>query len=167
LTGYARQRIRPDLRAIKQTLAVRQGGEVREYVFSESSFEQRPASAVAPAIFEPDPELLSSAKPETLNPKLDTNATAPSTAVALPVTASPELEVEVVRQLNQANAFLGEQISVERTAEGQLKVKGIVDSEERKNELLQTLGPFKANRAVKIEIATVAVRRHERWSASG
>jgi hypothetical protein len=159
---------RPDLRAIKQTLIVRQGGEVREYAFSESSFEQRPVSAVAPAIFEPDPELLSSAKPEPLNPKLETNATAPSTAAALPVTASPELEVEVVRQLNQANAFLGEQISVERTAEGQLRVKGIVDSEERKSELLQTLAAFKTNPAVKIDIATVAEAvKRQRQSPSG
>jgi RNA polymerase sigma factor (sigma-70 family) len=159
---------RPDLRAVKQTLTVRQGGEVREYVFSESSFEQRPVSAVAPAIFEPDPELLSSAKPEPLNPKSETNTTAPSTAGALPVTASPELELEVVRQLNQANAFLGEQISVERTAEGQLKVKGIVDSAERKNELLQSLAAFKTNPAVKIDIATVAEAvKRQKQSPSG
>jgi len=158
---------RPDLRAIKQTLTVIQGGEVREYVFSESSFEQRPASAVAPAVFEPDPELLSSAKPEPLNPKLEANAAVPATA-PLPVTASPELEVEVVRQLNQVNAFLGEQISVERTAEGQLKVKGIVDSEERKNELLESLSTFKANPAVKIEIATVAEAvKRQKQSPSG
>jgi hypothetical protein len=159
---------RPDLRAIKQMLAVKQGSELREYVFSESSFEQRPVSAVAPAIFEPDPELLSSAKPEPLNRKSEENATAPSTAAALPVTASPELEVEVVRQLNQANAFLGEQISVERTAEGQLKVKGIVDSEERKNELLQSLAAYRANPAVRIDIATVAEAvKRQKQSLSG
>ena len=159
---------RPDLRAVKQTLTVRQGGEVREYVFSESSFEQRPASAVAPAIFEPDPELLSSAKTETLNPKSETNNTGSLATVPLPMTASPELEVEVVRQLNQANAFLGEQISVERTAEGRLKVKGIVDSEERKNELLQSLSAFKTNSAVQIDIATIAEAvKRQKQSPSG
>src|SRR6266536_2034192 len=159
---------RPDLRAIKQTLLVKQGNEVREYVFSESSFEQRPASAVAPAIFEPDPELLSSAKPETLNPKLETGAASSLPLSPSPVAASPELEVEVVRQLNQVNAFLGEQISVERTAEGQLKVKGIVDSDERKNELLQSLSAFKANPAVKIDIATVAEAvKRQKQSPSG
>ncbi len=67
---------RPDLRAVKQTLLVKQGSEIREYVFSESSFEQRPASAVAPAVFEPDPELLSGAQLETRNSKLE-NAASP------------------------------------------------------------------------------------------
>ncbi len=158
---------RPELRAIKQTLLVRQGGEVREYVFSESSFEQRPASAVAPAVFEPDPELLGSA-PETRNPKLETASAALGSQPPTPIVATAELEIEVVRQLNQANAFLGEQISVERTPEGQLRVKGIVENAQRKDELLQSLSAFKSNPAVKIEIATVAevVKRQKQSSSA-
>jgi hypothetical protein len=149
---------RPDLRAIKQTLVIKQGSEVREYLFNESSFEQRPISAVAPALFEPDPELLGdlgtrgSEDAETRGHGDVENAPLP----ASPAVVTAELEVEVVRQLNQANAFLGEQISVERTPEGQLRVKGIVETARRKDELLQSLSSFRSNLAVKIEIATVA-----------
>jgi DNA-directed RNA polymerase specialized sigma24 family protein len=158
---------RPELRAIKQTLLIKQGAELREYIFGESSFEQRPLNAVAPAVFEPDAELLSGT--ESRIKRATENVAASS---RLPVSASPLVtaaqEVEVVRQLNQANAFLGEQISVERTAEGQLQVKGIVDNEERKNELLQALSAFKANPAVRIEIATVAEAvRRQKQSPSG
>ncbi|HEY2974606.1 MAG TPA: RNA polymerase sigma factor [Pyrinomonadaceae bacterium] len=148
---------RPELRAIKQTLLVRQGSEMREYTFSESSFELRPASAVAPAVFEPDPEVLGGDTGTGRHGDAENVPVSPSLPLsASPALATAELEVEVVRQLNQANAFLGEQISVERTSEGQLRVKGIVENEQRKDELLQSLTAFKGNPAVKIEIATVA-----------
>jgi RNA polymerase sigma factor (sigma-70 family) len=148
---------RPELRAIRQTLLLRQSGEEREYVFSEASFEVRPASAVAPAVFEPDPELLRSDAATRRHG--DTATVSPSphlpTPPSLPA-ATAELEVEVLRQLNQANAFLGEQISVERTPEGQLHVKGIVETGERQSELLKALNAFKDNLAIKIEVLTVA-----------
>ncbi|HEY2975526.1 MAG TPA: hypothetical protein VGJ48_23635, partial [Pyrinomonadaceae bacterium] len=157
---------RPELRAVRQTLRIKQGNEVREYSFSESSFEVRPVGAVAPSVFEPDPELLSSAKPETGNAKIETE-TSPLPVTPISPSASADLEVEVVSQLNQVNAFLGEQIKVERTPEGRLSVKGIVETDERKGELLQALSSFRSNPAVKIEIATVAeVLKRQRQSSS-
>ncbi|HEY2976044.1 MAG TPA: RNA polymerase sigma factor, partial [Pyrinomonadaceae bacterium] len=155
---------RPELRAVRQTLWIKQGNEVRVYSFSESSFEVRPVGAVAPSVFEPDPELLSSAKPETGSPKLETD-TSPLPITPISPAASADLEVEVVRQLNQVNAFLGEQISVERTPEGHLNVKGIVEADERKIELLRALTSFRSNPAVKIDITTVGeVLKRQRQS---
>ena len=65
-----------------------------------------------------------------------------------------ELEVEVLRLLNKASALSGEQISMTRTPEGKLRVQGIVDTEQRKREVLGALVPVKDNRAVSVEILT-------------
>src|SRR5262249_36234534 len=43
---------RADLHALEQTLVVRQGDELSAYRFLEASFERRPMSAVAPAVFD-------------------------------------------------------------------------------------------------------------------
>ncbi len=46
-----------DLHAIEQTLLVQRGNELREYRFVEASFELLPVPAVAPSVFEIEPEL--------------------------------------------------------------------------------------------------------------
>jgi RNA polymerase sigma factor (sigma-70 family) len=147
---------RPELRAISQTLIIRQGQELREYLFSESSFEQRATSAVPPAVFQPDPELLSLIEPGTRNPEVEARKSKPETGTPPPpvVVATAELEVEVLRLLNQASALSGEQISMTRTPQGQLRVQGIVDTEQRKRDVLGALAPVKDNPAVSLEILT-------------
>src|SRR6266446_3109202 len=70
--------------------------------------------------------------------------------------ASADLEVEALQLLNQVGADLGEQISVKRTQEGTLQVSGIVETEQRKTEILNALAPIKNNPAVRVEIQTVA-----------
>ncbi len=158
---------RANLRAVAQTLIIRQGDETREYHFTEIAFEQRATSTVAPAVFEPDPALLSTTKPETLNLKPETAASAPLSPLP-PVAATAELEVEVLQQLNQANALLGEQISLNRTAEGKLSVQGVVETEERKTEILRALSSFKSNPAIKIDVVTVAEAvKRQKQSSSG
>ena len=74
----------------------------------------------------------------------------------LPVVASAALEVEVLRRLNQAGADMGEQINVTRTREGFLRVAGVVDTAQRKTEILNALGTVGNDRAVRVEIDTVA-----------
>lgn len=128
-----------------------------EYRFTESAFERRAPDSVAPSVFEPDPELLITSERPSLNPnraKADTTTVRPSSAPTR-VLATAELEVEVLRLLNQANADTGEQINVTRTPDGPLKVQGIVDSEKRKGELLLALTTLNNNPAVVIEINTV------------
>jgi DNA-directed RNA polymerase specialized sigma24 family protein len=145
-----------DLHASEATLILRQGDEQHEFRFVETSFEQPLANSVAPAVFEPEPELLSSAKTEPTNTKPETATVTPGPQPPSPVTASADLEVEVLRLLHQAGADLGEQISVTRTPEGQLQIQGVVETNERKNELLRALDSVKSNPAVKVQINSAA-----------
>ncbi|HEY2976261.1 MAG TPA: sigma-70 family RNA polymerase sigma factor [Pyrinomonadaceae bacterium] len=157
---------RDDLHAVEQTLWIQHGTEVRAYRISETSLERRPNDAVAPAVFEPDPELLSST--ENRNPKLETTNLAPDPRSLAPVIATPALEVEVLQLLNQANAFMGEQLSVTRTSEGKLLVSGLVDTTERKAELLRALSTVRGNPAVRVQVETVAeASQRERPKSTG
>jgi hypothetical protein len=128
-----------------------------EYRFTESAFERRAPDSVAPSVFEPDPEFLITSERSSVNPnraKADTTTARPSSAPTH-VLATAELEVEVLRLLNQANADTGEQINVTRTPDGPLKVQGLVDSEKRKGELLLALSTLSNNPAVTIEVNTI------------
>ncbi|HEX9422019.1 MAG TPA: RNA polymerase sigma factor [Pyrinomonadaceae bacterium] len=147
---------REDLHAVEQSLLVQQDNEIRAYRIIETSFERRPNDAVAPAMFEPESELLSSTEPELRNPKAETSASAPDPRTPAPVMATAALEVEVLQLLNQANAFMGEQVTVTRTPEGRLLVSGLVETEERKSELLGALASVRNNSAVKIDVETVS-----------
>ena len=146
---------RADLHAIEQTLVVQQDGQAREYRFVETSFERRPPNSVAPAVFEPDAELLSSDKLETPNSKLETGMPAPGPQPPVAVIATAALEVEVLRLLNQAGADLGEQIDVTRAPDGKLNVHGVIETPQRKQEILTALRPVAGNPALRIEIDTV------------
>ncbi len=157
---------RADLHAIEQTIVLRQRTETREYRFTETSFEQKSPPTVAPSVFEPEPELLSAAKLETPNSILETA----SPAVPLTtVTATPELEVEVLQRLNQAGALLGEQVSLTRTREGLLRVQGIVETDQRKREIINALGSVANDPAVRVELQTVneAVARQKPSTSGG
>jgi RNA polymerase sigma factor (sigma-70 family) len=160
---------RADLHPVEQTLVVRQGAETREYRFVETNFERRPTSAVAPKVFEPEPELLSSVEPATRNSKPETAT--PNVQPLTPVVATADLEVEVLRLLSQSGADLGEQVSVNRGQDGLLHITGLVDTDTRKAEIARALNPVLSNPAVRYEIQTVAEvvarQQRERNSAAG
>ncbi len=156
-----------DLHPTEETLLIQAGDEAREYRFVETSFERRPPNSVAPAVFEPDVELLGSDTGSRRRVDTETVTASPSLPVpASPVLATPALEVEVLRLLNQAGADLGEQINVTRTPAGQLSVQGVIDTPQRRDEILRALRPVVGNPAVHIEINTVAeaVRRQPQTS---
>jgi hypothetical protein len=150
-----------DFRAIEQTLLVQRGNELREYRFTEASFESVPFKAVAPSAFEIEPELTGGAG-KTGGPgdwairDLTSSRVPPSPSTSAPPAASAELEVDVAYLLNQAKADRNEQVALTRSAGGSLRVEGVVDSQQRKEEFLRVLSPVSANPAVKIEIRTVA-----------
>ncbi len=143
-----------DLHAIEQTLTLQQGNDIREFRMMEISFERRPPSTVAPAVFEPEPELTSSVEPGSRNSKPETGNV--TTLAPSPVAATTELEVEVLRLINQSGADLGDQVNVRRTPEGQLLVQGIVETDQRKNEVLRALARVAGNPAVKLKVETMA-----------
>jgi RNA polymerase sigma factor (sigma-70 family) len=150
-----------DLHAIEQTLLLQRGGELREYRFVEAGLELRPAKDVAPSVFEIEPELTGGAG-EHGGPgdwalrDLTTSRVPPSPSTSMPPVASAELEVDVAYLLNQAKADRNEQVNLTRSAGGSLRVEGVVDSQERRDEFLRALAPVSNNPAVKIELQTVA-----------
>jgi hypothetical protein len=58
--------------------------------------------------------------------------------------------------LSQAKADRNEQVALTRSASGSLRVEGVVDTPERRDEFLRRLRPFANNPAVIIDIRTVA-----------
>ena len=150
-----------DLHPIEQTLLVQRGNELREYRFVEASFELLPLKAVAPKVFEVESDLTGgTAEPgrpgEWALRDLTSSRVPPSPSTSAPPVASAELEVDVAYLLNQAKADRSEQVALTRSAGGSLRVEGIVESQERKNEFLRALAPVLDNPAVIIDIRTVA-----------
>jgi len=149
-----------DLHPIEQTLRVQRGDELREYRFIEASFELLPLKSVAPTVFEIEPELTGGAG-EPGRPgdwalrDLTAGRVPPPLGTSTPPPASAELEVDVAYLLNQAKADRNEQVTLTRSAGGSLRVEGVVDTRQRKNEFLKALAPVSNNPAVSIEIRTV------------
>lgn len=150
-----------DLHAIEQTLLVQRGNELREYRFVEANSELLPLTAVAPSVFEIEPELTGGAaepgRPgDWASRDLTSSRVPPPSSASAPPAASAELEVDVAYLLNRAKADRNEQVTLTRSVGGSLRVEGIVESAERKQEFLKALAPVSNNPAVKIEIRTVA-----------
>jgi len=141
----------------------------REYRFVETSFERRPVSAVAPAVFEPDAILLGGAGTSGRgNTKI--SSPPPFAITPTPVVATAALEVEVLRLLNEAKADLGEQVTVTRTPGGPVQIQAMVETEARKTEIVRALSSVTGNPAVKVEVETVAEalkRQPQTKSSSG
>ena len=150
-----------DFHAIEQTLLVQRGDEIREYRFVEATVELLPVRAVPPSVFEIEPELNGGAADPSrpgvwAHRDLTSSRVPPSPSASAPPSASAELEVDVAYLLNRAKADRNEQVTLTRSAGGSLRVEGIVDTEQRKQEFLKALTPVSNNPAVKIEIRTVA-----------
>jgi RNA polymerase sigma factor (sigma-70 family) len=158
-----------DLHPVEQTLIVQRGTETREYRFVEARFERPPIRSVAPAVFELDPELISEKpKGEGARMKREGDSLPPSSYIHhSTVTATPELEVEVAFLLDQFRARFGDQVNLTRTQNGVLGVKGIVDTEETRDEILHALASVINNPAVRVQISTATealARQQDRQS---
>jgi RNA polymerase sigma factor (sigma-70 family) len=146
-----------DLHPIEQTLVVQRGEEWREYKFVEKTYELVPAKDLAPNVFEVEPELLG--KATTVNAgemALRTTSAGLSSPRSTTAVASTELEVDVAYLLNLAKGGRNEQVALTRSASGSLRVEGVVDSAERREEFLRVLRPVSTNPAVSVQIRTVA-----------
>jgi anti-sigma factor RsiW len=146
-----------DWHPIEERLRVKSDRGDEEFELVETAYSVVSLNTLSPTIFNDQPVVASSpgSSPElqTRNSKLETvnPALAP-----LPPAASADLEVEVLGLLNQAGADLGEQVSATRSGDRLLHVAGIVESPQRKAEILRALEPVVNNSAVRIEIQTVA-----------
>lgn len=164
-----------DFHPVGQTLHITTANGIETYEFTELDYRILSLTAFEPGFFpEPDrPEMtsvipdVSSSQPAETNAnsnsalesavreKTDSNKAAERIDIPK-VTASADLEVEVLDLLNKAKADLGEQITAKRESDGLLYVRGIVETEGRKNEILKALQAVENNPAVRIEIKTVA-----------
>jgi len=150
-----------DLHPIEQTLLVLRGDVLREFRFVEASFELVPLQDVAPAVFDVEPELTGGAgapgrTEDWAFRDLTASRVPPSPSTSAPPAASAELEVDVAYLLNRAKADRNEQVNLTRSAGGSLRVEGVVDTQQRKEEFLRVLAPVLNNPAVKIDLRTIS-----------
>ena len=161
-----------DFHPVGQVLEVYSTNGIQTYEFTEVDFRVLSLTVFAPDFFaEPNqPQVASVA--ESRSPKaVETNSNsiaansnvAEKPVVATFAPASVEVEIEVFSLLHKAKADLGEQITVSRNADGTLSVRGLVDTADRKNEILATLAEVRKNPAVSIEIKTIneAIAEHK------
>jgi len=141
-----------------------EGGDI-EYELTEITFEVVSMSVLSPEIFLEQleqqvasvPVVTTASPPPAPTLKATRDSLHPSSLIPHPfVAATAELEVEILRLLNQAGADLGEQVSASRTGDGLLRVEGIVETNEREAEILRSLEPVINHPAVRVEIKTVA-----------
>lgn len=165
-----------DFHPFEEILKVKSGDSEKTFEISEVNFEVVSLNTLKPNFFDdtptstelvkvdnpvvtPSPEASespeSSPSPNPANSPEPTEIKQP-TAENLPkVRATADLEVEVLDLLSIAKADLGEEITVKRE-NNVLYVRGLVETAERKNEIMNALRSVWQNQAVKIEIQTVA-----------
>ncbi len=134
----------------------------QEFELSEQAYEIVSLKDVAPTVFA-DPTKVEVASTVGSEPRPLPSAIASMSPAELFAgnsnTAAPkataDLQVEVMDVLNRAGADMVEQITVNRDV-GVIRVKGIVETDQRKSELLNALQTVSNNPAVRIEIQTLA-----------
>lgn len=175
-----------DLRAIEQRLlaqvdaaaarATQRAPQLIEYRFIESAFERRPADGVPPAVFQVDAELQSAVAAPTslIAPPAEgkQSVTAPSSEVTsgaaqLSERELAELEIEARYLLDQVNANLGEQVSITRLPKPGVRVRALVETDERKAQLLAALAPLRPRPGVSLEVVTYAEAQRRSNAAPG
>lgn len=166
---------RENPRAVAQVIQVQNKGEIREYSFNETEYDNVRTSAINPQVFEPDVVFKSNLKvktvekttdktlPEETSDLINTNANVNNSNIHLSANVNTktnvlsdtaDFELEVLQLLNGVNAFSGDQISVNRTPDGKLEINGVVDSTKRKNEILDSLAPVKNSPFLRIKVQT-------------
>ena len=159
-----------------EVLVLQIGDETKEYRFTDIRVDQKPLDAVSPLIFLPEKELLHGAtkvsKPIEIEPLAQTEESVTAAAPPNMPKATSAEEVEVLDLLNRAGADITEQMNVTRTADGRLLVEGLVETNQRKKEILNALAPVRNNPAIRIKVqtleeATKALQKAKQQSAPG
>jgi len=160
-----------DWHAERLRFSVKNETGASDYEFVETAFEVVSLSSVSPEIFprgeqsvnteiastspdvKPSPAVSPSAAENDVNASSSVQPL-PSTMTAPVVVATAELEVEVLRLLNNIGADIGEEATVTRTAAGELLVQGVVESPQRKSEILGALAPVVGQPGLSVRIET-------------
>jgi len=137
------------LHAVDEKLIVQEGTVTREFRMSEGALLRLPANTVDPSVFDLNLPTSSVAPQPSVRPRNTTSVDQQR------VDALLGLQVETLYRLSHMSPELENQVRVERTRDGHIRVQGIVDSDERKREILSALSPILKYPAVKTELRTV------------
>lgn len=131
-----------DWRPVQQGLRVQGEFEIREYELSEISYEVIPRSSLDASIF------------GAPSPPLPTVVPAPVlTSRSQPENMPIESEIQALYALHQVRACLGDDVQVTRNVAGQVIVQGVVETQQRKEQLQAVLQPV---HGVEVQIRTIA-----------
>src|SRR5215471_10424127 len=159
---------KPDLHATEEIIQVGRGGDWLEFKFIEEAYEEVKPAVLPRGIFKVDPVLVpvegSATRPLPDSGGVPGPGSTPRSNES--IKASADLEVEVEFLLDGVKANLGEQVSLSRTPDDKLLVKGIVETESRKARILEALGSVAHNPAVNIDISAVAEMARRQKSSS-
>jgi DNA-directed RNA polymerase specialized sigma24 family protein len=92
-------------------------------------------------------------------------ARADATATALGAERQTRVAIDVLARLDAAGALLGGQIDVELAPRAVI-VRGLIEDEARRRELLRALGPLQRDRLVRVDVVTVAERARQQRAAA-
>jgi hypothetical protein len=145
---------RQDLHATELNLLLTLHGELLQLRLTETELEQVRDDAVPPKIFEVETDFANSNA--HTNEKSKSSAVLSSANTKVKTSASAELEIEVAYILNQLTSGQQDQILLARKFDGTLQVDAVVDSNERKQEILRALNPITRHSAVMINVHTVS-----------
>lgn len=151
-----------DMRATEMTLTVAVNsdpGELREFRFVESGFEQPRADAIPPRVFEPEADLFGlwrrQVAPEPIAPAPPESMPAPPAETPLRPGEIAALKIGILHRLDQVGAIADGAVDVTITPEGFVMVEGLLRSDERKETILRALQPAAGHPAVRMKIGTV------------
>jgi len=146
-----------DLHAVEMRVAYAGDSGRREYRLVEGLFERPPPEQIPPKLFEAGDDVSGAGGVGAVNGVGHAAAGTPAAAASAgPARASAELEVEVNYLLQRLGSNLSEQVAVRRTPDDRLRVEALVETAQRKKEILAALGPVASNPAVTVEVSTVA-----------
>jgi len=156
---------RADWHPVAEHLKTQGRNEAQEYELSEAAYEVMPLAALT-VFVETAPTPLPTVKPAAEAMRIPA-ATAPSPSIK-PVPSEAELrnaEVAALYALHRMRADLGEQIEIPReplNSSGHVFVRGLVETAERKDQLIEALRdlPLVAARILTVEEARRAASQH-------
>src|SRR6185437_11337145 len=129
---------------IREVLRLRGQEGVYEVRFVQTSYSYSPSRSVPDTTFEPEEGLFSSGRHQqsSLHPVLPNSI------------ELAELEIAALYQLNQMDADTGQPIEVLRTADGHVRIFGVIADDAQKKELVSRLDALPNHRLLDIRITS-------------
>ena len=146
-----------DLHPIAQTFVVNDGRETYEYRLQEVSIDRPEIRSVSPAVFELEAEFVSARPAVKATSKTERAELSSGTPAVASIVTPAELEINVAYALDQFRTRFGDQLTLTKTPAGRLEIRGVVDSDETRSEILNALATVIDNpAAVRVQIETTA-----------